>query len=74
MLKKFLRGGLAVLASWRRLRVSARIGTGPHQRLGSELVRYARAHAQVTLPVMITGSAAAPGVPIEVLGGVFKRP
>jgi hypothetical protein len=74
MLKKFLSGGLAVLASWQRLHVSARIGTGQYQRLGSERVRDARAQAQVTLPVMITGSAAASGVPIEVVGGVSKRP
>jgi len=73
MLKKVLSGGL-VLCSWPRLHVLARIVTGQHERLGSDLVRYARAQAQVTPPVTITGSTAAPGVPIEVLGGMFKRP
>ena len=70
MLKKVLSGGLALLCSWPRLHVSARIVTGQHQRLGPDLGRYTR----VTLPVTITASAAAPGVPIAGLGGMFKRP
>jgi hypothetical protein len=73
MLKKVLSGGL-VLCSWPRLHVLARIVTGQHERLGSDLVRYTRAQARVTLPVTIIGSAAAPGVPIEGLGGLFKTP
>jgi len=54
--------------------VSARIVTEQHRTVGSDLVGFTRAQAQVTLPVTSTGSAAAPGIPIEALGGMFKRP
>ena len=74
MLEKILSGGLTLLCSWSRLHVAARFVTGQHQEPAGDLERYARAQTQVALPVTMAGSGAAPGLPIEGFGGMFKRP
>jgi hypothetical protein len=74
MLKKVLSGRLTLLRSSSRLHVPAQFVTGQHQEPDSDLERHAQAQILVARPVTIAGSAAAPGIPIEGLGGVFKRP
>ena len=74
MLKKVLSSALTLLCSSSRLHVPARFVTGQHREPAGDLERYARAQTLVALPVTIAGSPAAPGITIEGLGGVFKRP
>ena len=70
MLKMILTSGLTSLCSSSRLHVPARFVTGQHQEPAGDPERYARAQ----LPVTISGSTAAPGIPIGGLGGMLKRP
>ena len=74
MLKKVLSGGSMLLCLWSGLHVPARVVTGQHQEPAGDQERHTRAQTLVALPVTTAGSTAAPGIPIEGPGGMFKRP